>query len=85
MATRKNPIQAPQPREKIRTSMLINRLQDFAFGRCRMTPRQVRAALAVLPKNLPDLNAVEVQADYTNAEEFEYHAGKASTSFLLSV
>ena len=28
-----------------------------------MTPSQVSAALTVLGKNLPDLNAVEVQAD----------------------
>ncbi len=61
MAARKNLTQLPQTRNKIRTTMLINRLQDFVFGKCTMTPSQVRTALAVLRKNLPDLKPVKVE------------------------
>jgi hypothetical protein len=43
--------------------MLINRLQDFAFGKCVMTPSQVKAAAALLRKTLPDLKAVQVEHD----------------------
>jgi hypothetical protein len=41
--------------------MLINRLQDHVFGRCEMTPTQVKAASAVLSKTLPDLKPVKVE------------------------
>ena len=40
--------------------MLINRLQDHVFGRCEMTPTQVKAASAVLRKTLPDLKAIKL-------------------------
>ena len=45
-------------REKIRTSMLINRLQNHVVGRIEMTATQLRAAEILLKKNLPDLQAV---------------------------
>jgi hypothetical protein len=54
MAARKRLRLALKTRERIRTSMLINRLQDHVFGRCEMTPTQVKAALSVLRKTLPD-------------------------------
>jgi hypothetical protein len=61
MAARKNLTQLPRTREKIRASMLMNRLQDFVLGKCTMTPSQVRAAQLVLRKTLPDLKAVKVE------------------------
>jgi hypothetical protein len=65
MATRKNLTQLRRTREKIRTTMLINRLQDFILGKCTMTPNQVRAALAVLRKILPDLKPIKVEYETT--------------------
>ncbi len=50
-------------RELIRTSMLINRLQDHVFGKCKMTSVQVRAAGALLKKTLPDLPPIKVAHD----------------------
>jgi len=47
-------------REKIRTSMLINRLQNHVVGRIEMSPTQLRAAEVLLRKRLPDLNATEL-------------------------
>jgi hypothetical protein len=61
MAARKRLRLALKTRERIRTSMLINRLQDHAIGRRDMTLTQVKAASAVLCKTLPDLKPVKVE------------------------
>jgi hypothetical protein len=50
-------------REKIRTSQLINRLQDHAFGDVELSPTQIKAIEVLLRKNLPDLGAVEITGD----------------------
>lgn len=49
-------------RARIQTAMLINRLQKFATGAdgIVMTDAQVRAALGLLKKSLPDLQAVQL-------------------------
>jgi hypothetical protein len=60
MAARKCLRLALKTRERIRTSMLMNRLQDHVFGRCEMMPTQVKAALSVLRKTLPDLKPIKV-------------------------
>lgn len=46
-------------RQKIRTSMLINRLQNHVLGRIQMTSTQIRAAEILFRKTLPDLTSVE--------------------------
>lgn len=49
-------------RAKIKTSMLINRLQDFASGKhgVEMSRSQVAAALGLLRKAVPDLSSVDL-------------------------
>ena len=47
-------------REKIRTSMLINRLQNHVAGRLDMSATQLRAAEVLLKKTLPDQTASEI-------------------------
>lgn len=47
-------------REKIRVSMLLNRLQNHIAGRINMSQSQVSAALGLLKKRLPDLTATEL-------------------------
>lgn len=47
-------------RAKIKTSMLLNRLQDYASGRCEMTRGQVQAATVLLRKVLPDLSSTDL-------------------------
>jgi hypothetical protein len=42
-------------RERIRTSMLINRLQDHSTGKIEMTPTQIKATEILLKKTAPDL------------------------------
>lgn len=46
-------------RQKIQASQIINRLQNFVFGKIKMEPHQVTAALGLLKKTIPDLSAVE--------------------------
>jgi hypothetical protein len=47
-------------RARIRTSALINTLQNYALGRLdKMDPNRIRAAEILLRKALPDLTAVE--------------------------
>ena len=46
-------------RERIKTSMLLNRLQDHVFGKCELSATQIRAAEITLNKSLPNLTASE--------------------------
>lgn len=46
-------------RGRIRTAMLLNRLTGFVLGRIEMQPHQVTAALGLLKKTVPDLQAIE--------------------------
>ncbi len=47
-------------RERIRTSMLVNRLTDHALGKVKMVPSQVKAIEILLRKTLPDLQSREL-------------------------
>jgi hypothetical protein len=77
MATRKNLTQLPRTRQKIRASMLMNRLVDHVLGKCTMTPSQVRAAQLVLRKTLPDLKPIKVEYEaapgYVDALRATHH------------
>ena len=76
MAARINKIRHDEEtRLKIKTSQLINRLQNHALGECEMTSTQVRAAEIALKKVLPDLSQSDVThthkrdaTDYTRAD-----------------
>lgn len=48
-------------RQKIRTSMLINRLQNHVLGRIEMSKTQLSAAGILLKKVLPDMVAQTVE------------------------
>lgn len=48
-------------RQKIRTSMLINRLQNHVLGRLEMSKTQLQAAGILLRKTLPDMIAQTVE------------------------
>jgi len=57
MAARKSNFDPSYIREKIRSTQLIKRLEDYAFGEIRMEPAQVTAALGLIKKTVPDLAA----------------------------
>ncbi len=59
MAARLRVRHQDEVREKIRASQLVNRLEDHVLGTVEMTSTQVSAALGLLKKCVPDLQAVE--------------------------
>lgn len=69
MAARKTKHLSDEHRLKIQTSQLINRLTNFINGEVELTAPQVTAALGLLKKALPDLQAVELTGDEDNPVE----------------
>lgn len=73
MAARKHLAHLEIVKERIKTSQLINRLNGFALseddpqtGRpVDMSPAQVKAAIALLKKTVPDLQQIEGSMDIT--------------------
>lgn len=49
-------------RDRIQSSMLINRLQDHVKGNVELNRSQVAAAVALLKKTVPDLSALAIAA-----------------------
>lgn len=62
-ATRRNAMLIEEAREKIRTTQLINRLQDHALGELELSQTQIRAVEILLKKRVPDLQAMTLQGD----------------------
>ncbi len=63
MAARKNTAHLQKTRDKIRTTQLLNRLQDHVVGKVEMTSSQIRAAEILLNKTLPNLQAQTIDVD----------------------
>lgn len=74
MAARLNPKQDDRARDAIATTQLVKRLNGFALEEndpqtrkpIKMSPDQVRAALGLLKKTIPDLAVVQHQGDAEN-------------------
>lgn len=74
MAARLNGAHAKDIRDKIKTSQLINRLQDFVLGGADpktgdpidIDPQRLKAIEILLRKALPDLSSVTLGGDDTN-------------------
>src|SRR3989304_5873529 len=74
MAANKRLWQTDKTREKIRISMLVNRLQDHVEGKADMTSTQVKAASVLLSKVMPDLSAADItthEPESTMQEKFQ--------------
>lgn len=66
MAARTRTIrQSTSTRERIKATQILNRLQANALGELKvpMTDGQIKCAIALLKKTLPDLSTVEVKGD----------------------
>ena len=63
MAARISPELTAEWREKIQTSMLLNRLNKIGLGDADCTSTQMKAIEILLRKTLPDLSDVDVKAD----------------------
>ena len=55
-------------RAKIQTTQLIKRLTKHALGELEMTSTQVAAALGLIKKTLPDLQAIELDLSPETAQ-----------------
>ena len=58
MAARKHLSHLERTREKIKASMLINRLSDFVEGKIELSGPQVTAALGLIKKVVPNQQSV---------------------------
>lgn len=54
-----HPARLNEIREKIKSTLLINKLENHVLNNEEMTSSQVSAALGLLKKAVPDLSAVE--------------------------
>lgn len=63
MAARLRPQHQDDVRAKIKTSQLINRLQDHALGKVDLTTTQIKAIEVLIRKTLPDLSATELSGN----------------------
>ena len=66
---RLNPAHDERTRAKIQTSQIINRLESHVNGTVELTASQVTAALGLLKKTLPDLQATELSGGLTVSHE----------------
>ena len=67
MAARKVPLHRAwtpdKVRQRIRTSLIVNRLTDHVLSGTEMARTQITAALGLLRKTLPDLSATELSGE----------------------
>lgn len=54
-----HPARAEEVREKIKATLIINKLEKHILDDAEMSSSQVTAALGLLRKSVPDLSAVE--------------------------
>lgn len=59
MANNKIEVRANEWRNKIKTSMLVNRLYDNALGKITLSLSQIKSIEILLRKTIPDLKAIE--------------------------
>jgi len=70
MAARKNtPRLSNEWRERIKSGVILSRLEQAALGEIEMTPSALKAAEIVLRKTLPDLARTEVTGDEGGPQE----------------
>ncbi len=66
MAARKGQLtetKLDEMRRRIRTTLLLKKLEDHALGESEMSATQIRAAEAVLRKAMPDLSTVALTGE----------------------
>ena len=63
MAARKRIGLSENTRQRIKTSMLVLRLENHVQGKAKMASTQVTAALGLLKKTLPDLQVTQLAGD----------------------
>lgn len=59
-------------RERIRTGLILRRVQEHALGNLEMTQTQLKAAEILLRKAVPDLRSIEHSGTVTNRYVHEF-------------
>ena len=78
MAARINKIRHDdETRAKIKTSQLINRLQNHIFGKVDLVATQVQSALGLLKKTLPDISESKITHIKQDASDYSRDELKA--------
>ena len=79
MAARLNPRHSEMVREKIRASVLIDRLHKHVTGEVEMTATQIAAANALLDRSVPKLSQIQHVGDDEQPVriEFGWKSGKS--------
>lgn len=62
MAARMRKTHQDDVRAKIKTSQLVNRLEDHALGNVELSATQIKAIEVLIRKTLPDLQAIALGA-----------------------
>lgn len=62
-ATKRNAMLIEEARSKIKSTQLVNRLQDHGLGKIDLTKTQVSAIGILLKKVIPDLQSVAIGQD----------------------
>jgi len=76
MAARKlRPFHTDEIRAKIQASQLINRLTDHAFDKVDLSSTQLKAIEILLRKSVPDLSAVDINANLTGETTINVNTG----------
>ena len=70
MAARLKPRHQDEIRDKIKTSQLINRLENHALDELDLKPSQIKAIEILLNKTLPNLQSTELSGDPDNPVGF---------------
>lgn len=71
MAARNRKGLSENTRLRIKTTMIVKRLEEHILGEAEMTSTQVTAAMGLLRKTLPDLSAVEHSGEITHSKPSE--------------
>jgi hypothetical protein len=74
-------------REKIRVSMILNRLRNHVLGRIEMSKTQIAAARLLLDKAMPSLQATDITASDADGQPLSigliaYHPSQLPTQAL---
>lgn len=60
-----NPARQEEIRAKIKSTLIINKLENHILNGVEMTSSQVTAALGLLKKTTPDLSALSAEVNHT--------------------
>lgn len=78
----RNAMLIEEARSKIRTTQLLNRLQDHGLGKIELTQTQVRAIEILLKKIVPDVSAHTVQGHIAHDHAFAAEPISATARWL---